>query len=230
MTKSFLRRPAVQQGLSSFFSGYLKFVYSTLRWTREGHEAAQAVWAKNGETGAILCFWHARIPLSPCSWELESGAQDMRALISRSADGEFIALTMEKIGFPSIRGSRKRVDSIGEKGGSEAFRDMIKWVKGGGGVAVTPDGPAGPAQLMGEGVPSLARLTGAPVLLVGLACRPVIRFPSWDKTILPLPFTRAAMVWDGPFNAPRDADLAALAVDWGARLTAVTDRAEALLQ
>lgn len=228
--KRFWRRPGVQRALSSFFSGYLKFVYSTLRWTREGHGLAQGVWARNGETGAILCFWHARIPLSPCSWELQSGAQDMRALISKSSDGEFITQTMENIGFPAIRGSRKRSDSIGEKGGSEAFREMLRWVKGGGGVAVTPDGPAGPAQVMGEGVPSLAKLTGAPVLLVGLACKPCIRFNSWDQTIFPLPFGRAAMVWDGPFTVGRDADLPALAQDWGARLTAVTDRAEALLR
>lgn len=227
--KHLARSPRVQKTLAAVFSTYLRFVFSTLRWTREGHERAQHVWKAGG--GAILCFWHARIPLSPCSWELHNGAQDMRALISRSADGEFIAQTMERIGFPAIRGSRKKMSNPAkEKGGSEALREMVRWVKGGGGVAITPDGPHGPAERMGEGTPVLAKLTGAPVLLVGLACKPCIRFPSWDRTVLPLPFGRAAMVWDGPISIDKDADNAAVAAEWTERLTAVTDRAEVLLR
>lgn len=226
--KQLVRASWVQQALAAAFSGYLRFVFSTLKWTREGHETAQSAWAKGG--GVILCFWHARIPLSPCSWELEKGAQDMRALISRSADGEFIALTMERIGFPAIRGSRKKLSNPAkEKGGGEALREMVRWVKGGGGVAITPDGPHGPPVVMGEGTPVLAKMTGAPVLLVGLACKPCIRLPSWDQTVLPLPFGRAAMVWDGPLEIGRDEDNALVAADWTARLNAVTDRAEALL-
>ena len=69
--KQFFRSSVVQRTLAALFSAYLKFTFSTLRWTREGHERAQGVWAKGG--GAILCLWHARIPLSPCSWELQSG-------------------------------------------------------------------------------------------------------------------------------------------------------------
>jgi lysophospholipid acyltransferase (LPLAT)-like uncharacterized protein len=227
--KHLVRATWVQLTLATLFSGYLKFVYSTLRWTREGHQIAQSQWAQGG--GVILCFWHARIPLSPCSWELENGAQDMRALISRSADGEFIAQTMERIGFPAIRGSRKKLSNpLKDKGGSEALREMVRWVKGGNGVAITPDGPHGPATIMGEGTPVLARMTAAPVLLVGLACRPCLRLPSWDQTVLPLPFARAAMVWDGPLQIGRDEDGAAVAADWTARLNAVTDRAEAMLR
>lgn len=226
--KKVVRAPWVQRTLAALFSSYLRFTYSTLRWTREGHDKAQGVWADGG--GAILCLWHARIPLSACTWELENGAQDMRALISRSADGEFIALTMEALGFPAIRGSRKKLSNpTKEKGGSQALRDMARWVKDGGGVAITPDGPRGPANIMTEGTPLLAKLTGAPVLMVGLACRPCLRMPSWDTTIFPLPFGRAAMVWDGPLFADNTRDNTAIAADWTDRLNAVTDRAEALL-
>lgn len=230
MTKKFLKRPAVQRAMSATFSGYLKLVYFTQRWKRVGQERADGVWARKGESGAILCLWHARIPLSAPTWRLKKGAQDMRALISKSADGEFIAQVMDDLGFPAIRGSRQREDSVGDKGGAEAFRDMIRWVKGGGAVAITPDGPKGPAQQMGEGAASLARLTGAPVLLVGIACNPCIRFKSWDQTVFPLPFGTAAMVWDGPFEVGRDADLAAVTRDWEARLIAVTEQAEALVK
>jgi len=231
--KRLYRTAGVQRALAAICSAYLGFVFRTLRWTKEGHEKAQSVWARGQAegVGAILCFWHGRIPMSPTTWELESGAQDMRALISKSADGEFIAQTMERLGFPAIRGSRrKETNPAKEKGGTAAFRDMIRWVKDGGGVAITPDGPSGPAEIMGDGPPTLAKVTGAPVLLVGIACRPCIRANSWDSTVLPLPFARAAMVWDGPISPDRDADPLALAEDWGARLRAVTDRAEAILR
>lgn len=227
-----LRSPVVVRSLAFLFAAYLRFVFRTLRWTREGQETAESVWKPRGTpgTGAILCFWHARIPLSPVSWPQSETRQDMRALISRSADGEFIAQSMERIGFPSIRGSSaKKTNLAKNKYGEDAFRDMIRWVKDGGGVAITPDGPRGPAQHMERGTPALARVTGAPVLFVGLACRPCFRLGSWDRTVLPLPFGRAAMVWDGPAYAGKGDDPDALAEAWAARLTAVTERAEALL-
>lgn len=226
--KGLFRSAAVQHALAFLFAAWLRFCYATLRWTRENEDQAKAVWASGG--GAILCFWHARIPLGPQSWPQGPDKQDMRALISRSADGEFIALTVQQIGFPAIRGSSKKASDPGKnKHGEQAFRDMIKWVKGGGGIAITPDGPRGPVEVMQPGTPTLARVTGAPVIFVGLASTPCIRIGSWDRTLIPLPFSRGAMVWDGPHYAGRDDDLEALALDWAARLTAATQRAEALL-
>lgn len=229
-----LRSPFVIWLLSSIFAGYSRLVFRTLRITVEGAEQAEAVWAQGRATGAgaILCFWHSRIPMSPLSWPQDlSRRQDMRALISRSNDGEFIARTVEKLGFPSIRGSSaKKTDLAKNKHGEQAFRDMVKWVKDGGGVAITPDGPRGPAEHMEKGTPSLARVTGAPVIFVGLAAKPCLRLGSWDATMIPLPFAKAAMVWDGPTGAGRGDDPDALVEEWADRLSAVTRRAEALVE
>ncbi len=79
------------------------------------------------------------------------------------------------------------------------------------------------------GTPTLARMTGAPVLFVGLASKPCIRIGSWDRTVIPLPFSKGAMVWDGPVRAGREDDLEALNTEWAGRLSAVTRRAEAML-
>lgn len=228
-----LRSPFVIWLLSSLFAGYSKLVYATLRMTEEGREQAEAVWAQGRETGvgAILCFWHSRIPMSPLSWPQDPARQDMRALISRSNDGEFIARTVEKLGFPAIRGSSaKKTDLAKNKNGEQAFRDMVQWVRGGGGIAITPDGPRGPAEHMEKGTPSLARITGAPVIFVGLAAKPCLRLGSWDQTVIPLPFAKAAMVWDGPTSAGRADDVDQLVESWAARLSAVTRRAEHLVQ
>ena len=78
----------------------------------------------------------------------------------------------------------------------------------------------------------LAGMTGAPVLLVGLACRPTLRLNTWDHAVVPLPFGRGAIAWEGPLRV--DASTAAGALEplgraWAERLSAVTARAEAAL-
>jgi lysophospholipid acyltransferase (LPLAT)-like uncharacterized protein len=229
--KKIVRASVVQALLATVFTAYLKLVFATLRWTREGEDRAEAVWAAGGAgEGAILCLWHKTIPLAANAWPRKRASQEMRVLISQSSDGEFIAQAMEKLGFLSIRGSsKKRTDPSKNKNGEVAFREMIAWVKRGGAVAITPDGPRGPAEVMQPGVAALARMTGVPALLVGIACEPCLRLGTWDRTLVPLPFARAAMVWDAPPRASRDADPEALIADWTARLHAASARAEALL-
>ncbi|MDB5438675.1 MAG: hypothetical protein JWM33_1102 [Caulobacteraceae bacterium] len=213
---------------ASLIAGYLKLCFLTLRWRREGMEIAQGVWDQEG--GAIVCVWHQGVPMGPLAWPKGEARQELRILISKSADGEFITQTMARLGHGSVRGSSAKKSKAGSKNkaGELAFREMVAWVKSGGAIAVTPDGPRGPARVMAPGVLALARMTGAPVLLAGLACKPCIRLKTWDRTIIPLPFARAALTYAGPVHAGRDDDLEALALDWALRLTTVTERAEAL--
>lgn len=222
--KAFFRSPAVQATLAFVLAAYLKLCLSTMRWTQENLAAAEGVWDAGG--AVIVCFWHSRIALASACWPL-GRAQEPRALISLSADGEFIARAVSRLGFPAIRGSSTKGEK--EKGGLAAFRDVLKWLKGGGGIAITPDGPRGPVEEMAEGAAMLAKVSGAPVLLVGLACRPAARLNSWDKAMIPLPFGRGAIVWDGPIRAEEDPDLGELRNAWAERLTAATTRAEAIV-
>lgn len=221
-----LRIPWVQRAAAGMLAAYLRLTLRTIRWRWIGRDRGEQVWASGG--GVLVCFWHGRIALSPACWPLDR-AQEPRALVSLSPDGEFVARAMERLGFPAIRGSAgKKSDPAKAKGGSAAFRDVVRWVRGGGGVAMTPDGPRGPAEQMGEGPPMLARVTGAPTLFVGLACRPALRLGSWDRAMLPLPFGRGAIVFDGPVPSP-EGDLAEAGRAWAARLSAVTAEAEAAL-
>ncbi len=230
MIKRLFRSPQVQAALAILFAAYLKLTLFTIRWRQEEREQAEAIWDRGG--GVLVCFWHGRIALSPACWPLDR-AQEPRALISLSPDGQFIAGAVARLGFPAIRGSStKKSDPAKAKGGATAFRDVLRWVNSGGGVAITPDGPRGPAEQMAEGAPLLAKASGAPVLFVGLASRPCLRLKSWDRAVLPLPFARGAIVWDSVPPVDRGADaqtLAAMGGDWAARLSAVTRRAEAML-
>ncbi len=223
-----LRASWVVRALAWLLAAYLRLVYATMRWTREGQEKAEGVWREGG--GAILCFWHARIPIGLPTWPNDGTRQEIHALISQSADGEFIARAVEHIGFPAIRGSsKKKKDPAKNKGGEQAFREMLRWVKAGNAVAITPDGPRGPAETMDKGAPVLAQITGAPVPFVGPASKPCLRLGTWDRTVIPLPFSKGAMVWDGPLRVARGEDAEALALEWARRLSALTARAETLL-
>ena len=228
--KRLFRSRAVQGAAARLFAGYVRICLATTRWQWDNAAAAEGVWDAKGPV--ITCFWHSRIGLSPACWPLDR-AQTPRALISLSADGAFIAGAMEKLGFPAIRGSAaKPTDPAKAKGGASAFREVLRWLKAGNGIAITPDGPRGPAEIMGGGPPLLARMAKAPVLLVGLAARPCVRLGTWDRAVLPLPFAKGAIVWAGPFRVPDDADAAeldALGEAWQAELSRVTAEAEARL-
>lgn len=227
--KGLLRQGWVQATLATVLAGWMRFCFATMRWTVENRAAAESVWRAGG--GVIVCFWHSRIALSPASWPMDGTAQEPRALISLSADGEFIAGAVAKMGIPAIRGSSTKKTHKGEKakGGSAAFRDVLRWVRGGGCVAITPDGPRGPAEQMAEGAIVLAEMTGAPVLMLGLASKPCLTLNSWDRAVVPLPFSRGAIVWGDPFTASELEDSEAERAAWAARLSALTRRAEALL-
>ena len=219
-----LRNPVIQASLAWLLAAWMRFCFATIRWTHENEAVAEGVWAKGG--GVLCTFWHSRIGLSPACWPLDR-AQPAKALISLSPDGQFIAKAVARQGIPAIRGSSANKDKTEKaKGGTQALRDGLKQLKVGA-LAITPDGPRGPARQMAEGLPVLAKLSGAPTLFIGLSCKPAIRLNSWDKAILPLPFGRGAIVWDLA-QYPEGADVATVTAHWTARLNAVEARADAI--
>jgi lysophospholipid acyltransferase (LPLAT)-like uncharacterized protein len=219
-----LRNPFLQTVLANLLAVWMRFCVATIRWTRENEAVAEQVWA---DRGPVIClFWHSRISLTPACWP-HHRAQEVRAIVSLSPDGQFIARAMGKVGFPSIRGSSANKDKADRaKGGSAALRDALRQLRTAG-VALTPDGPRGPMRVMGDGVAVMARLSGAPVLFIGLSCRPAIRLGSWDRAILPLPFGRGAVVWDID-TFPEGLSTEEVTLRWADRLTAVEARADAL--
>lgn len=219
-----LRNPVIQAVIARLLAEWMRFCFATIRWTHQNEAVAEKVWADGG--GVACAFWHSRIALAPACWPLER-AQPARVLISLSPDGQFLARAVGRLGFPAIRGSSANKDK-GEraKGGSQALRDGLKQLRSGA-LGVTPDGPRGPARVMAEGFPLLAKLSGAPVLFIGLSCNPAIRLNSWDRALVPLPFGKGAIVWDSAVY-PEGGALASVAADWTERLTAVEAAADAL--
>ena len=230
--KAFLRSDGVQAVLGWLLGAYLRVVLRTVRWRHENLACVEPVLADDA-TGAIALFWHGRIPLclatAPQWWRKRT-----KALISPSADGEFIARGLAMSGFPAIRvSSAKKGDTEKMRQAVAAIREATNWVKGGGALVVTPDGPRGPNEVIAAGSLQIARRSGQPVFLMGIAASPASQAQStWDKVMFAAPFGRGAVVWEGPLHVPADADdalIQALIADWSARLSAATRRAEALV-
>ncbi|WP_339931774.1 lysophospholipid acyltransferase family protein [uncultured Brevundimonas sp.] len=220
-----LRNPVIQGLLAWLLARWMQFCLATIRWTHVNEPAAEAVWDDGG--GVLCAFWHSRIALAPSCWPTQR-AQPAKALISLSPDGQFIARAVALQGFPAVRGSSANKDKADRaKGGSQALRDGLRQLKVGA-LAITPDGPRGPARQMAEGTVLLAKLSKVPVLLIGMSCNPSVRLNSWDRAMLPLPFGRGAIVWDRT-DYPEGADPAEVARDWTDRLNAVEAEADAIV-
>ena len=219
-----LRNPLIQSVLAWLLARWMRFCYATIRWEHHNQDLAEAVWKQGG--GVLVVFWHSRTSLAPHSWPLDR-AQPVKGVISRSVDGEFVAKAVARLGIPAVRGSSSNKDKTDrDKGGTQALRDGLRQLKVGG-LAITPDGPRGPVRSMAEGLPVMAKLSRAPVLFLGLSCNPAIRLNSWDRSLLPLPFGKGAVVWDRA-DFPEGADLADVIADWTERATAVEAAADAL--
>jgi lysophospholipid acyltransferase (LPLAT)-like uncharacterized protein len=225
----FVRRPWVQSALAWLVSAYLGMTLATMRWRFIDRASADAAVAAPG--GVIACFWHGRIALAVvCRRVLRN--KPRRVLISRSPDGEFIAKVVRRLSFPAIRGSANRPGAAHDQRTVAASRDVLKFIRAGGVVAITPDGPLGPAEQMPAGPVLLARIAEAPVFLFGLAAKPTLSLGSWDRTQIPLPFGRGCVVFDGPLSMSRDAtaqEVESARADWQARLCAAQAAAAAAL-
>jgi hypothetical protein len=230
--KALLRSDGVQAFLGWVLGTYLRVILRTVRWRHENLACVEPVLADDA-TGAIALFWHGRIPLclatAPQWWRKRT-----KCLISPSADGEFIARALTMSGFPAIRvSSAKKGDAAKARQAVAAIREATNWVKDGGALVVTPDGPRGPNEVIAAGSLQIAKRSGQPVFLMGIAAAPATQMQStWDKVMWAAPFGRGAVVWEGPLYVPPDADdaaIAALVEAWSARLSAATRRAEALV-
>ncbi len=227
-----LRSPPVQYTLAFLIWLWMALVTRTVRWKVEGEADASARWREPG--GIIVAGWHSRILLLPAGWtrQMRRWTQDKAQgamLISLSRDGEFVAKAIRWLGLKPIRGSSTNRRKRKDKGGREAIRVASEWLRGGGRLCITPDGPRGPRQRAGMGPILLARRTGSPILIYALAASPAKRLKTWDRFLVPFPFTRGAIVFDGYMEVPRDGDSEALRQELEDRLNAATRRAEALV-
>jgi lysophospholipid acyltransferase (LPLAT)-like uncharacterized protein len=146
-----------------------------------------------GGARCVFAFWHAR--LMPLVYTHRS--RQIAVLVSHHRDGEWIARLIERLGFATARGSSTR-------GGEEGVREMLTLARRDHLLAITPDGPRGPAERVKPGLVYLASRTGFPVVPVATAANRSWVFRSWDRFRLPHPFARVVVAYGAPLEVPAE--------------------------
>ncbi len=169
----------------------IKFFGKSCRYSVEG----KSYWdhAIAAKKGVIAALWHGRM-LLPIYYHRNDS---IVSLVSLHFDGEIITRIVNRLGFVIRRGSPR-------EGGREGFLAILNDLRQGKTVAMFPDGPTGPRHLIHDGVIHLARLTGAPMIPLLFSANPAWRVHSWDRFMIPKPFSRGVIKYGEPFFIPRN--------------------------
>ena len=196
--RRFLRSDLLRRIACWVTHGYIRFVYLTNRWSVEGGERPRRL-TREGRS-FIVAFWHGRLLMMPLAWHRLTS---FHMLISAHRDGRIIAGAMTYFGIETIAGSTSR-------GGSSALRAMLKRLKEGGCVGITPDGPRGPEMTVSIGIVNIARLARVPILPLVYATSHRRELATWDRFHLALPFGRGVYLWGEPVEIAGELDEAGL--------------------
>ena len=139
----------------------------------------------------IAALWHNRLLLISFVLKKFFPQRPGAGLISASRDGDMIADATRRFGFDVVRGSSSRM-------GASALLELSEVLASGRDVLITPDGPRGPAYELGPGIIFLAQKTGAPVVPVNMEYSSCWRVKSWDRFIIPKPFSKVRVIIGQP--------------------------------
>ena len=135
----------------------------------------------------VFALWHGDM----LALLYQHRGEGVSVLISEHRDGELIARVAESLGFRTVRGSTTR-------GASRALVGLARELRDGHDIAVTPDGPRGPARSFAPGALIAAQRARAPVIAVGVATKRAWRLSSWDRFVIPKPFSRVCIAYSDP--------------------------------
>jgi lysophospholipid acyltransferase (LPLAT)-like uncharacterized protein len=142
----------------------------------------------------LACIWHGRVFVPLFLYRY----QRIHVMVSEHRDGEMMARTLHRLGYQTARGSSTR-------GGRRATLEIIHRLQPGNVAAIMPDGPQGPRHECKLGPLVIGQRTGAVLLPVTFSCSRKVHFKSWDRFILPLPFSTSIMLYGEPMTVPPDA-------------------------
>jgi lysophospholipid acyltransferase (LPLAT)-like uncharacterized protein len=156
---------------------------------------------RDKEQTVIFALWHNRLSIAMAMWSWGRRRQPqarLAALISASRDGGLLAETFGNFGVLPIRGSSSRR-------GPQALIELVRALRQGCHVAITPDGPRGPRYVVQPGIISLAQVSGCPIIPVGAHIAGKIQLGSWDRFQIPLPLSRCELIFGKPIYIERQA-------------------------
>ncbi len=170
---------------------------------------------RRAERPFIFALWHGH--LLPLLWHHRE--QGVLILISEHRDGEMVARAAESLGYGLIRGSTTR-------GADRALISLVRELNAGHEVAITPDGPRGPARTFAPGALVAAQRSDSFILPVAASADRAWRLRSWDSFVIPKPFARVTIAYAAPAKVQATSSRAA--AEEGARFEELLDEATVL--
>ena len=200
----------------------------TLRRSSKGLDAVRAI--VDADQRIILTFWHRRLVMMPLSYPFRRNNSDgerrgVAILSSDSKDGEISAAIWRHLGIHAVRGTASH------GGGAQGLVKMIQVVRQGWDLGITPDGPRGPRFELKPGVIAVARKTRAWIVPVSVAYSKAWQLKTWDKMLIPKPFSKAAVIYGLPYQASeKTEDDALYAQELQERMMALENEADGFFQ
>lgn len=180
----------------------MKILTYTLRVRYEADEPVRDFAAS--QERFILAFYHRRLVMMPKAYPFRRSTpggepRGVAILSSDSKDGERSAATWRWFGIHAVRGTAGH-------SGAQALVKMIRAVKDGWDLGITVDGPRGPRQQVKPGVLAVSRKTGAWIVPVCVAYEQAWALRTWDRMLVPRPFSAVVVRYGAPFRVPADSD------------------------
>lgn len=202
-------KTSLNRSVGRSLASMIRFVSRTSTTVTEPADLVERVEALHP---SILSVWHGQFMMLS---HLKRDHLRYAAIAARHSDGELIAEAMSAFGLDLIRGGGAGERSNRDRGGAHALRGMIQALNGAGqrppaSVVITADVPPGPARRAGDGIITLARLSGRPIIAIGIASSRYYSFRNWSRMTINLPFSRLAFVAAEPVWVPREIDAAGL--------------------
>ncbi len=172
-----------------FFAWLMRIWFVTCRVRVHNKEYLTGTYS--AEKPVISSFWHYTI-IYTFYFVRKYPAT---AMVSASDDGEYIARLAGHFGFNTVRGSSNR-------GGVEALKKLMKVVRGGEIASIVTDGSQGPPRVAQPGAVLLASRTGVPIVPMLWSASRYFTINSWDRTAVPMPFSRIDYYYGEPIHVP----------------------------
>lgn len=199
MLKKILKNPLWGERLADGLARYVNYVRSKGITICEPENPDELF---NKEDPFILSVWHGQFLLIPTIRPDEIKA---KIVVGSHGDAELAAKLVSRFGVTPIRGSGAAGRrSKRDRGGAKVLKQSIKALKEGYCIVSTADVPPGPAQKVGEGIITMARLSGRPIIPAAIATKKAITFKSWSRLTINLPSKKTGFVVGDPIHVPRD--------------------------
>lgn len=214
--KSITKKEWFQRLASWLLATYMKIVYKTVRW--EYVNSSRLENYTSNKRPLIICFWHNRLGMMRFAWTTDD---PFHMLSSGHSDGKIIAGAMKNLGLNTIEGSSS-------KSSTAATRNLLKVLKTGGYVGVTPDGPRGPRYSVKPGLIQIAQVASVDLMPISYSITNRVILNSWDGLAFPLPFGKGVIIYGEPISAHRSENTQELAELLRKRLIETSDQSDIL--